>query len=131
MFENLAVFRTAYAMARHAGARQQVVAQNMANADTPGFRAKDVTPFSAFIAQQGQDRFAAHQTRPLHILGSRADRLTTPRMIADDGPINPNGNSVSLETEMLKAVDVKRQHDRAITIYKSALGILRSSLGRS
>lgn len=130
MFENLAVFRTAYAMARHAGARQQVVAQNMANSDTPGFRAKDVTPFRDLVAQQAQGGFEARRTRTAHILGTEENALLTPRIITDNGPLSPDGNSVSLETEMLKAVDVKRQHDRAMAIYKSSLGILRSSLGR-
>ena len=43
---------------------------------------------------------------------------------------DPNGNGVSLEEEMLKSVEVKRQHDRALAIYKSSMNILRTSLGR-
>ena len=47
MFENLQIFRMAHAMAAHAGARQTVVARNMANADTPGYTAQDIAPFEA------------------------------------------------------------------------------------
>ena len=46
------------------------------------------------------------------------------------GQTNPNGNGVSLEEQMLHAVDVKRQHDRALAIYKFSLGVLRSSIGQ-
>jgi flagellar basal-body rod protein FlgB len=43
---------------------------------------------------------------------------------------SPNGNGVSLEQEMVKSVDARRQHDQALAIYKSALTIMRSTLGR-
>ena len=43
---------------------------------------------------------------------------------------SPNGNTVSLETEMLNGVEVAREHSQALAIYKHALGIIRTSLGR-
>ena len=43
---------------------------------------------------------------------------------------DPNGNSVSLETEMMHGVDAKRQHDRAMAIYQSSMTILRSTFSR-
>jgi flagellar basal-body rod protein FlgB len=46
------------------------------------------------------------------------------------GAASPNGNSVSLEAEMVKAVDVKQQHDMALSIYRSVSEIIRASLGR-
>ena len=46
MFEGLEIFQLAGATARHAAARQAVVAQNIANADTPGYRARDVADFA-------------------------------------------------------------------------------------
>ena len=44
---------------------------------------------------------------------------------------DPNGNSVSLETEMLRAVDVQRQHSLALAIYRSGLSVLRTAISRS
>ena len=129
MFEKLAVFQGAYAMAHHAGMRQSIVAQNMANADTPGYRARDITPFNELVTQD-RSAFAPRQTRAGHFLEPGTGNATAARVAPDDSRVSPNGNSVSLEAEMLKAVDVKRQHDRALTIYKSSLNILRSSLGK-
>ncbi|WP_206019301.1 FlgB family protein [Roseovarius spongiae] len=128
MFEKLEIFRMAQAMAAHAGARQAVVARNMANADTPGYAARDIAPFAE--AYQGQDRrFAARATRAAHLTGAPGgggfETVRRPGGMSD-----PNGNSVSLEAEMLNAVEVKRQHDRAIAIYKSGLTILRAAAGR-
>mgnify|MGYP003676672073 CR=1 FL=1 len=128
MFDKLEIFRMAHAMAQHAGARQAVVARNMANADTPGYGARDIAPFKE--TYQGQNAgFAQRTTRPGHF-DDNTDGF--PVQLREEGAAlaEPNGNSVSLEMEMLKAVDVKRQHDRAIAIYKSSLTILRAASGR-
>jgi flagellar basal-body rod protein FlgB len=126
MFETLEVFRMAGAMARHAGSRQSVVAANIANADTPGYRARDVLPFadSYRAAATGDLR----QTRAGHLSTTGSDG--GPRVTDAPGPSSPNGNTVSLETEMFRSVDAKRQHDRALAIYRASLDLARSSLGR-
>ncbi|WP_417726549.1 FlgB family protein [Roseovarius sp.] len=128
MFEKLEIFRMAHAMAQHAGARQAVVSQNMANADTPGYAARDIAAF-ADVYRSDETTRTPRATREGHLLRHDNDLgfdvTNDPTSIAD-----PNGNSVSLETEMLRAVDVKRQHDRALAIYKSSLTVLRTALGR-
>ena len=128
MYSDLNVFRTAHAMTRHAGARQAVIARNMANADTPGFKAMDLRPF-ADLVRDGQSPVGMRASRPGHLNG-HAD-LGSPRAETDrSAPGDPNGNSVSLEAEMVKAVEVKRQHDRGLAITRSALTILRGAIGR-
>lgn len=128
MFEKLDIFRMSHAMATHAGVRQAAVAQNMANADTPGYAARDIAPFQTlYEAQDGMTM--PHATREAHILG-QGPRSEFAPSAREGAQRDPNGNSVSLETEMLNAVDVKRQHDRAIAIYRSSLTLLRTALGR-
>ncbi|MFT5005586.1 MAG: flagellar basal-body rod protein FlgB [Paracoccaceae bacterium] len=128
MFTNLNVFRMAEAMAVHAGQRQAVIAQNVANADTPGYQAQDLTPFADSYQNQNSGGFMrATRANHLNAGSSGGNEMAGVKMnLATD----PNDNSVSIEQEMLKAVDVKRQHDRAIAIYKSSLSILRASIGR-
>lgn len=128
MFEKMDIFRMAHAMATHAGTRQAVVAQNIANADTPGYRARDVVPFSEMM-KTGADRTQQRATRGGHLHGQMA---AGPLQISEAAreSANPNDNGVSLEEEMLNAVEVKRQHERALAIYRSGLTVLRSSLGR-
>lgn len=127
MFEKLDIFRMAHAMASHAGTRQAVVAQNIANADTPGYKPRDVVPF-AELMKNGVAGSGPRATRESHLHGNFA---SGPLRIAEvtRESANPNDNGVSLEEEMLNAVAVKRQHDRALAIYRSGLTILRSSLG--
>ena len=128
MFEKLEIFRMAHAMAVHAGARQAVVAGNMANADTPGYSARDIKPFKE-VVETGDAGFVPRVTRPGHL---NAPTLPFDIEVFDvrDAQSDPNGNSVSLETEMMKAVDVKRGHDQAVAIYKSSLTVLRAAVGR-
>jgi flagellar basal-body rod protein FlgB len=126
MFQSLDVFRTAMAMARHAGQQQALSAQNIANADTPGYQARRLTGFAESL-RAGPAGLRA--TRPGHLAGqgpappAREDRGAA-------AALDPNGNSVSVEAEMVQAVAAKRQHDRALAIYRSNLSILRTALGR-
>ncbi|MFD3188828.1 FlgB family protein [Sedimentitalea sp. HM32M-2] len=128
MFQGLNVFKTAYAMATHAGQRQAIVAENVANADTPGYKARDILPFA-----QVYDGAASSGMR-----ASRAGHLNAPagaangwQSFATDTQTDPNGNSVSVELELMKGAEINSQHNRALAIYKSSLSILRTSLGRS
>ncbi len=127
MFENLDVFRLASAMARHASARQAVIAENLANSDTPGFKARDIAPFSTFIENGGAMDMRA--TRPTHLNAREGSGAQFRSFVADES-VDPNGNSVSIEQEMLKAAEAKRAHDRALAIYRSSLSILRTAIGR-
>jgi len=129
MFEKLEIFRIAQAMAVHAGARQAVVAQNMANADTPGYAAREIKPFKA-VMDADKSGFDLKATRPGHLNGG-ANSLQFDVTEVRDAQADPNGNSVSLEEEMVKAVDVKRQHDMALAIYRSSLTILRTAISRT
>jgi len=128
MFENLQVFRMAFDMTAHAAARQNVIARNMANADTPGYAARDIAPFQAGTGSEPQ-AFSLRTTRPSHF-GPPKD--TAPFAIRDrpGAQADPNGNSVSLEAEMVHAVNTKRQHDKALAIYRSSLDVLRTAIGR-
>jgi len=130
MYDQLAIFRTAASLATHAAARQSAVAQNIANADTPGYKARDVPSF----ADTYQRVFATplRASRAGHFLpGETAHQAPDMITATRPGAQSPNGNTVSLESEMMKAAEVKRDHDLAITIYQTSLGILRSSLGRA
>jgi flagellar basal-body rod protein FlgB len=127
MYNSLDLFQTAGAMARHAGARQAVVARNIANADTPGFQAQSIAAFKDVYAETGGTTMRA--TRPSHIGGQSGQPATGPQH-ATIGEASPNGNTVSVENEMLHAVEVSREHNRALTIYRHAMTVLRTSLGR-
>lgn len=127
MFDRPEVLGMASAMAQNASTRLSAIARNVANADTPGYRAVDAPSF--------RDSYRSTGTLPL--LATRAGHLSasegtnrTPLIARPDGNMSPNGNNVSLENEMVAAASVRRDHDLALTVYKTSLGLLRASLGR-
>jgi len=123
MFEKLELTRMAQGLAAHAGARLGVVAANIAHADSPGYKTRDVPPFAESYAQLG----ALRATRPGH-LGAAESGVPEARIVP--AQTSANGNSVSLETEMVKGVEVRQQHEMALAIYRNTSEIVRASLGR-
>jgi flagellar basal-body rod protein FlgB len=125
MFEKLELTRMAQSLAAHSGARMAVIAENVANADTPGFKAKDLPGFAEIFADDdGQMR----ATRPGHLAESTTTTMSLPERT--NGREAPNGNSVSLEAEMVKSVEARQNHDMALAIYRATSDVIRASLGR-
>ena len=83
--------------------RQATVAQNVANADTPKYRAVDVEPFNN-VLNQTQLQLAA--TNPGHMMPTGLDAQATDVRREKSWEITHSGNSVSLEQEMIKAGDI-------------------------
>ncbi len=115
--------------ARHAVARQSVIAQNIAQADTPGYRARDLVPFSDVVAGAGAP-FEAKATRTGHpgpqATGGGSELIEA----AATGAESLDGNTVAIEDQMMRADAARRQHDLALTLYRKSIDILRLGLGR-
>ena len=126
MFEELSLVRMASAMARHASARHSVVAENVAHADTPGYRARDVKGFYETV----NEPFTAHATRPGHVAFAPAGGLRIEIIQDQRTEASANGNSVSVESEILKSVEAQGQHALATNIYRKVHELMRLGLGR-
>ena len=124
MFEKLEITRMAQSMAAYAGARMGVIARNVANADTPGYKAQDLAPF----AEVYQGKAEMRTTRAGHF--SATSSGATPVTVPGTGGASPNGNTVSLEGEMVNAVETRQTQEMALAIYRSTSDVIRASLGR-
>ena len=113
MAHDLPIFQLASKMAKHAAARHEVVARNIANADTPGYKARDLKPFDAFLALT--------KGGGTEIMNSHEVKTST---------ASPNGNNVSLDEQMLIASETKMQHETALAIYRKSMDLLRIGLGK-
>ena len=113
--------------------RQKVLAENVANADTPNFRTRDLKPldFGGQVQAAGQAtapvRLAA--TNPMHIAGSSgSSTFATDRNSKYD--VKPAGNAVNLEDEMMKVASNQMDYQAAISLYSRSMGLFRTALGK-
>ncbi len=122
------VLNLASALAAHASARQQVIAENVAHADTPGYKARDIADFASVV--DSGPAFQARLTRPGHMAFGADPRGFEPRDDTVMGAETPNGNSVSLEDQMMRAADVRQEQELALGVYAKSLEILRTAIVR-
>lgn len=124
---DLEILSLSRGLAAHAAARQHVIAGNVANADTPGYRAQDIADFASLL---DQSEISMRTTRSTHLSGNRASAgLVVTEMETGSAEL-PNGNNVSLEQQMMKSVELRHEHELALGIYRKSLDLLRLSLGR-
>ncbi|MEI6097928.1 MAG: FlgB family protein [Alphaproteobacteria bacterium] len=127
MFEKLSITRMAQSLAAQSAARLGVIARNVAQADTPGYKAQDLPSFADSYQAAKPDGMRA--TRPGHLHAS--SQMLKPVEQASSGEMSPNGNTVSLEQQLVKSVDARQQHDMALAVYRSTSEIIKTSLGRN
>lgn len=115
--------------------RQDVLSQNVANADVQHYTARDLKPVdfeSMLHPAPNALRMPAGTlavTDPHHIALSKGD----PSFQLTDSPDqtgNPTGNTVSLEEEMIKVADTQAQFQAATNLYSKALSMMRTAIGR-
>ena len=127
----LPLFETMRQRMAFLSARQTVLAENVANANTPGYRAKDIeAPDFAAIAAGESGGPSLTVTNPMHIAtpagnGSGGFRMkSTP-----DSESTPNGNSVVLEDQMMKVSSTQMDYATVTQLYRKALSMIRLAAG--
>jgi flagellar basal-body rod protein FlgB len=108
------------------GKRQLVLAQNVANADTPGWRPRDIAPFAETL-KESNVAGAMARTAPGHLAGS-PDLLEGAKTVTEGGR-QPDGNAVSLDQELMKVADTDTAQQVATKIYQTYVGLFRTALG--
>lgn len=112
--------------------RQEVLAQNIANADTPKYRASDLKPyqFKELIRQESM-QLNMNVSDSSHLSGRRK-RIRDYTEAADRKPFEtaPGGNSVILEEQMAKINESQINHKLTTNIYKKHLMMFRMALGK-
>ena len=106
--------------------RQRVVAQNVANSDTPGYVARDLqqpTDFAAALRAGGG--LQVMRTNAMHIAPANANVARFSSQNAPDSETTLDGNSVVVEEQMLKMAESRMAYDAAIGFYQKSMQMLR------
>ena len=115
--------------------RQRVIAENVANADTPNYIAKDLAQpdFGAMVRRRSSSAsvLAATQTNSLHIRANGSGGSSSASLMRrPDFETTPTGNSVVLEEQMIKAAENQMDYQTVTGLYSKSLGMLRIALGK-
>jgi flagellar basal-body rod protein FlgB len=105
--------------------RQGVLAGNIANANTPGYAAKDLQPFAETLARALPELAV---TSPLHLASTAAGGRTDPRLRPAERA--PDRNAVSMEDQLTKVADTDNAQALTTTLYHKYIGLYRIALGK-
>jgi flagellar basal-body rod protein FlgB len=122
------LFDLASRQAQWLAVRQSTISGNIANANTPSYRARDVEPF-ADVLDKTKLTMVATNADHIGFSASRAEGAKVKK--ADTWDTVYSNNSVSLEQELLKAGEVNRQHSLNTNIVKTFHRMLMSSVRTS
>lgn len=123
--DSMSFFKLASQRMHWLGTRQQVISENIANSDTPGYEARDVTSFDSFVGAASQTGLVSTNAR--HITGSQTSGVSTQ---VDTGywEKSLNGNTVVLEQQTIKSNDTFEQYKLATRLYQKGINLLNMSI---
>jgi flagellar basal-body rod protein FlgB len=120
--------------------RQRVIAENVANSDTPGYKSRDLKAFSFQAHVQAASGSASATssvaatpagvmavTQPGHMQPKGAPMGVKP-VKAPDSEVTLDGNGVVLEDEMVKLTQARMDYDAAIGFYQKSIGLLKMAI---
>lgn len=126
----IGLFRIAEKRLAWADQRQRVLARNVANADTPGYRPQDVQPFAKMLAQGTGDGAGPVQTNPMHLAGTVAQAANGVDRMAKPDAKAPDGNAVSLQDQLAKVAETDHMQEFVLNLYHSYIGMFGTAIGK-
>lgn len=122
---DIGLFRLAEKRLNWVEQRQQVLAQNIANAYTPDFKAHDLSPFQSTLAEQGVSvaRTDPAHLEPLHSAAQGKEQRGRGKA--------PDGNTVAMEEQLGKVADTASTQELVTNLYHKYQGMFRMVLGRN
>lgn len=111
-------------------ARQRLLAENVANAETPGYRGRDlkVQDFGRQLQAATSVQVAATQNGHINGMSGGDPSFASDR--SQPFEVTPRGNSVSLEEEMMRIAQNQTDHQTAAALYSRTLGLFKIAIGR-
>ena len=136
IFNNLPILSVMSKKLSWLAQRTEVLAQNVANADTPGFKARDLkeVTFSQLVAQERGLKTATRTprvTNPAHLQGTVPVREYKEEKAPDRDSASFDGNTVSAEQQLLKLGSTQAEHQMTLNLYRKHLSMMRVAIGRN
>jgi flagellar basal-body rod protein FlgB len=113
------------------GAREKVLAQNVANSDTPNYQPKDVVPedFSGHLLKLAA--VEPERTNPMHLVGTIPPKdPVDSKKSKKTYETAPAGNSVVIEEQMMKLSQTQADYNEMVNLYRKHIDMLKTAIGR-
>jgi flagellar basal-body rod protein FlgB len=127
--DDISIFATLKARLSYLTDRQQVIAQNVANSDTPGYTPSDLKTF-VVPGQNGLTPVAPTLTSPMHLMAPTQTASGAKPVATPDSETTLDGNSVVLEEEMIKMSQARSDYDAAVSFYQQSMQLLQTAAKR-
>jgi flagellar basal-body rod protein FlgB len=113
--------------------RQGLLAENVANAETPGYRGRDLKAygFQDHMRAMSVASIATTATNPGHIVKASGGGEAFGSRQLNNFEITPEGNGVTLEDEMMKVTANQMDYSAVTAIYSRSIRIIKTALGRA
>jgi flagellar basal-body rod protein FlgB len=127
--QGIGLFRMISQQLRWLGQRQEVLSQNVANSDTPGYQARDLEPvaFGDALRQAAMVRPALTQAG--HLQGKGADPAAAKTKTIVPWEVSPDGNGVVLEQQMTALAETQADYQMATELYRKQIAMLKTAIG--
>ena len=114
----------------YVNARQRLISQNVANADTPGYAPRDLKAFSfaamtKAAAASGASGLA--RTDPAHMSGALVASTGAKDAALPDSEVRLDGNQVVLEEQMMKLTQARIDYESAIDFYQQSMNMITTA----
>ena len=113
-------------------ARQKLLAENVANAETPGYRGRDLAQFNfeGMVAKSSMNSVVTRTTHAGHIAINNTGNSSFGAQDLNNFEVTPDGNGVVLEDEMMKVAANQMDYQAATSLYTRSLQLIKTALGR-
>jgi len=116
-------------------ARQKVLAENVANSDTPHYRARDLTPLKfetpAEVSPATVSAVSLTRTEDGHMQGLAGTAAQFQSNSKTGYEVRPTGNAVNLEEEMMKVAANNMDYQAATAVYTRSIKLIKTALGKA
>ena len=137
--KNISLFKTLDQKMSWLNERQKVLAQNIANANTPGYASQDLKKVSfqshlnkASSSGNGQAATVMKTSDPRHLsgMGGVAGTFEIRQQNSEFLETTPDGNTVDLERELAKMAEVQMEYTMAANLFRKHVSMLKTALGK-
>lgn len=131
-FSNITLFTIMKSKLEYLNERQKELAQNVANASTPGYKTKDIAEpdFKKMLTGSASaQKLQMSVTNPNHMTGSHAAASFQVVKAKTTGAVSPDGNNVVIEDEMAKMAMNQADYQKVLGMYGKAITMFKTAIG--